>query len=183
MGITNPNLAGHPNPDPIKIAELDAARIPVEVSPEPIRGEVGGSAIGRLGPFAFERAWYYWMVDGLVPLRMAEWLYADPIGKTDVRVEGHCGCPAPDGCHLVWRNPTTGAHVHARFNERGENEQEKWERWVAEDPDLASDVKIEWADDPAASGAEAFVDGYHIDSAAGLRLFADATRAFGLAPD
>jgi hypothetical protein len=45
--------------------------------------------------FIFCRAWYYWIVTGFVPLHVAEELYADPIGKKDVRVSGHCGCPAP----------------------------------------------------------------------------------------
>jgi hypothetical protein len=45
--------------------------------------------------FVFCRAWYYWVVIGLVPLYVANELYENPIGKKDVRVSGHCGCPSP----------------------------------------------------------------------------------------
>lgn len=46
--------------------------------------------------FSFRRAWYYWVVVGYVPLYVAEELYNDPVGKKDVRVEGHCACPPPE---------------------------------------------------------------------------------------
>jgi hypothetical protein len=46
--------------------------------------------------FRFRRAWYYWMVSGYVPLNVAMEMYADPVGKKDIRVDGHCGCPSPD---------------------------------------------------------------------------------------
>jgi hypothetical protein len=60
------------------------------------KGEVPYHIIGVLGDTTFKRAWYYWMVKCMVPLEVAEKMYEDPIGKKDVRVSGHCGCPPPN---------------------------------------------------------------------------------------
>jgi len=89
------NLAGNADCD-VQI-ERELIRCGIEV----IRGEktnreVSSSIIGKLGEFEFVRAWYYWTVRGNVPLEVARELYADPVGKTDVRVAGHCGCPPPE---------------------------------------------------------------------------------------
>ncbi len=35
------------------------------------------------------------MVNGPVPLEVAELLYADPVGRTDIRAAGHAGAPPP----------------------------------------------------------------------------------------
>lgn len=60
--------------------------------------EVPYSVIGRLNGFEFHRAWYYWIVFGRsVPFEIAKMLYEDPIGRTDIRVNGDCECPAPAG--------------------------------------------------------------------------------------
>lgn len=61
------------------------------------KSEVPYHVIGNLGDgkFIFKRAWYYWMVRGNVPLKIANKLYENPIGARDVRVAGHCGCPPP----------------------------------------------------------------------------------------
>jgi len=62
------------------------------------KSEVPYHVIGNIGDgkFIFKRAWYYWMVSGNVPLKIANKLYKDPIGQKDVRVVGHCGCPPPN---------------------------------------------------------------------------------------
>ncbi len=116
------NLAGDERANESITDELEAAGI--ERVAIDRHGEVPATIGGRLGAFTFRRAWYYWMVEGPMPLEVARRLYADPIGVADVRVAGHCGCPPPD----------------------------------------------EWAED-------GFVLDYHIDSAVGLRLFADAVRS------
>lgn len=61
------------------------------------KSEVPYHIIGNIGDgkFIFKRAWYYWMISGNVPLKIAKKLYENPIGKRDVRVYGHCGCPPP----------------------------------------------------------------------------------------
>lgn len=61
------------------------------------RSEVPFHIIGKLGGFEFERDWYYWRVRGKVPKKIAKKMYKDQIGKEDIRVGGHCGCPPPKG--------------------------------------------------------------------------------------
>jgi len=91
------NLAGNRECDDIIKTELDAAEIPVVVNEQGRNGgEVSYLLIGRLGPFEFRRAWYYWMVEGPVPLKVAQEMYAHKNGCRDVRVSGHCGCPPPE---------------------------------------------------------------------------------------
>lgn len=87
-------------------------------------GQFGASLGGQLGPFVFERFWYYWEVRGDVPAKMAAELWADPLGRRDVRANGYASNHDPAGRH-VYR--------------------------------------------------------YHIDSEAGLRLFADTVRRHGFA--
>lgn len=45
--------------------------------------------------FTFTRAWYYWRVNGYVPLDIAVEMYENPNGRKDIRANGHCGCPPP----------------------------------------------------------------------------------------
>lgn len=89
------NLAGVKECDLFIERELARARIALEACGEH-RGEVPYRMIGRLGPIEFRRAWTYWVARGTVPLEVARQLYADPVGSTDIRVAGHCGCPAPE---------------------------------------------------------------------------------------
>lgn len=89
------NLAGNADCDRYIERELTRARIEV-VRGERMDTEVPASITGKFGDFTFKRAWYYWMVDGNVPLTVAEELYDDPVGKEDVRVRGHSGCPPPE---------------------------------------------------------------------------------------
>ncbi len=89
------NLAGDENCDEFIARELSRSRINAVQGKRSCR-EVPASITGKLGPFTFTRAWYYWMVSGPTPLAVAKELYADPVGRADVRVEGHCGCPAPE---------------------------------------------------------------------------------------
>lgn len=89
------NLAGRDDADKFIRRELERARVPVEET-QRHTGEVSYSLIGRLGNFVFIRAWYYWVVKGPMPIELAEELYADPVGQTDIRVAGHAGCPPPE---------------------------------------------------------------------------------------
>ncbi len=88
------NLAGDKYCDTKIRRELERARIPVK---EVTRAhtEVPYSLIGVLGDFQFHRAWYYWVVEGPVGLEVAEKMYEDPVGHTDIRVGGDAGCPPP----------------------------------------------------------------------------------------
>lgn len=89
------NLAGNKDCDLFVADELRRARIE---SGECVcqTGEVPSLLQGNIGEIRFLRAWTYWTARGPVPISIARQLYADPVGMTDVRVAGHCGCPAPE---------------------------------------------------------------------------------------
>lgn len=55
--------------------------------------------------FAFARQWYYYTATGYVPMDVAIELYEHPIGRKDVRVQGHCGCPDPREYAPVQKGP------------------------------------------------------------------------------
>jgi hypothetical protein len=94
------NLAGNNNCDTFIKKELKLAGVPVVHVYFEHPHEVPFTVIGKLGDFTFRRAWYYWVVNGPVPMSVAIELYNNPIGRKDIRVDGHCGCPAPDEwCH------------------------------------------------------------------------------------
>jgi len=91
------NLAGNKECDGYIRVELTKAFIPiVEVERDPVHYEVPFTLMGKLGDFEFRRLWYYWSVKGPVTLAAAQEMYANPNGVRDVRVAGHCGCPAPE---------------------------------------------------------------------------------------
>ena len=89
------NLAGRKDCDEYIRRELERCRIDI-VEVELTRSEVPYTLEGRLGDFEFRRAWYYWVVRGSVPLEVAQEIYADPVGHTDIRVAGNAGCPPPE---------------------------------------------------------------------------------------
>lgn len=166
------NLAGVDDCDRYIRDELTRARIPI-VDGQKSTGEVPYTLTGKLGDIVFRRAWYYWVADGPVPLALALELYADPVGKTDVRVDGHCGCPPPEH-PWVARYDSAGKRIALDVGETeraqfrglisgGHLTQEQFDahRWV--DSDAERD----------AVSARAVVETYHIDTEVGLRLFAD----------
>jgi len=61
-----------------------------------IQSEVPYHIVGKYNQFIFERAWYYYVVNGNVPLEVAKELYSNPIGRIDIRVGGDCSCPPPN---------------------------------------------------------------------------------------
>jgi hypothetical protein len=166
------NLAGVPEADDDIRLELEKAIIPA-VSVSLTRSEVPYTLIGKLGEFEFRRAWYYWIATGNVPLEVAKELYADPIGKKDIRVSGHCGCPPPEDPWLKY--VTEDGYELIRESER--------EQWYAVFKDKADsylqEKKLRFSSDRAAEG-KASVDCYHIDTMEGLRLFADTLRKYRL---
>lgn len=151
----------------------ELTRCGIDVIEGPLnKGEVRTHLEGRLGAFTFTRAWYYWVVRGLVPLKVAEELYVDPVGRTDIRVVGHCGCPPPEAPWTSRINPATGRTVVTA---------EKWndpiyERHTAIKAIRDRDYEIEESPPQGAI----FVTSYHIDSELGLFIFAQALRRHGL---
>jgi hypothetical protein len=109
----------------------------------------------KLGSFHFYRNWYYWVAEGDVPLTLAEKMYADPVGKKDVRCGGHCGCPPPasEATRYLGRQPILATK----------------EREAVLDmmPDKVGEYH--YSDNP--NVGTAYVTAYHIDSQEGLNLF------------
>lgn len=70
------------------IQKVPTERNNIEVIPYSIKGQ--------LSYFEFTRAWSYWVVKGKMPLKVAIEMYETEIGKKDIRVAGHCGCPHPE---------------------------------------------------------------------------------------
>lgn len=170
------NLAGNERCDDFILKELDRARIEVVHGPRSNR-EVAASITGRLGQFVFTRAWYCWIAKGPMPLNVAELLYADSVGRTDIRVAGHCGCPPPEDPWLTYRTddgkeawPAEEEQKILDMNSRHSFMAESWE---------SLKQGIVFAEDRSAAG-RAFVESYHIDTEVGLRLFADTVRQHGL---
>ena len=88
------NLAGRADCDLYIREELERARIPA-VEIQRLDTEVPYAVVGQLGELTFRRGWRYWVVNGPVPIEVAEELYKDPVGKTDIRVAGNAGSPPP----------------------------------------------------------------------------------------
>jgi len=90
--------------------------------------------------FVFVRRWSYWSVTGYVPLDTAVKMYRDPIGKRDVRVAGHCGCPPPE----EWILPklVAGQEVVTNYHIDSQEGLNLFVRSVVEDK-LVNDRRIE----------------------------------------
>jgi hypothetical protein len=84
------NLAGNKLCDAYIIEELCLAGIPIVYSNDISDSEVSYSCTGELNGFRFQRAWYYWVVIGNMPLLYAKELY-DNYKDLNIRVIGHCG--------------------------------------------------------------------------------------------
>lgn len=118
----------------------------------------------------------YWVVKGLVPLDVAQILYADPVGKTDIRVDGHCGCPAPEPPWTTLRMPD-GTELLTL------DDKEQLEATKHLNPDFYEDYmkQFSFSDDPEVRAkAKCYVEMYHIDTEIGLRVFIDHLRWFNL---
>lgn len=158
------NLAGDKNCDEQIENELRRCGIEAVSVERSSRNEVPYSVMGKLGNFVFTRQWYYWAVEGNVPLSVAQELYADPVGKTDIRVNGDAGRTPPEGRGLTYLN----GEGNRLFP-------------LSEKPNSLEyvDKDIRFVENPSAEG-QAFVTSYHIDSEIGLRLFADTLKRHSL---
>ena len=161
--------------------ELEGAGISVVRAPIPHpHPEVHTHVTGLLGEIVFRRAWYYWCVDCWIPYAVALEMWNDPLGKKDVRVGGHCGCPSPLEYGTQWVNADTGKDIlHTR-------EKTQCEAVVNSRTDgmlFEISKKIlnenEFADAPSeAAKLHGFVDSYHIDSYEGLKLFVATVKKY-----
>jgi hypothetical protein len=166
------NLKGDEGCD--KCIERELTRCRIEV----VRGErstrdVPASITGKLGAFMFSRAWYYWVVEGPMPLDVAMKLWADPVGKTDIRSGGHCCCLSPeeygtdyfdaDGKRLCSDPDGKEAAKCVEFISRG-----------ILPADSCDDIRF--VPDKRVGYARAEVRSYHVDSELGLYILAEAIR-------
>jgi len=159
------NLAGANDCD--RYIEQELRRCGIEaVRVERTNTKVPYTIMGKFGDFVFIRGWSYWVVKGNMPLAIAQELYADEVGKTDVRVVGNCGCPPPEGVWVTY------------IDENGVKLFPSSKKPV-NDPNLVAAVErsgeYRFVDDPATSG-QAVIDSYHIDTEVGLRFFADTLK-------
>lgn len=172
------NLAGREDCDVYIEKELTRARVEV-VRGERRDHEVPASITGRSGPFTFTRAWYYWVVEGKVPLTVAKELYADPVGKTDIRVAGHCGCPAPEAPWLEWYDKEGRQLITMKEAAKACRDGSK-SKFIADAINgFLHDQSKRFVHNLTEEG-EAFVTSYHIDTEVGLRLFVDTIKKHGL---
>ena len=161
------NLAGSKDSDIHCAAELTTAGIEIVPVEKPY-GEPQTKLTGKLGGITFRRAWYYWAATGRVPLDVARRLYEDPIGRRDVRVAGFAGNTPPEP---PWVEYFDG-DVMVILDPDGQEEAE-WDR-LAKKGLLRSISKPRFA--KTTDGLQGYITTYHIDTAEGLRLFADAVR-------
>ena len=130
---------------------------------------------GILNGFEFRFQNYYWVVTGKMPLSVAEKIYADPLGKAHVRAGGHCmkECPTkhiemPDVFWVKWQEslglePLTPDNVF-RLMKAGKSVVDTYNSESLKALKVAQEIGI------------AYVELYHVDSLAGLRLIADYIR-------
>ena len=164
------NLAGgQPDlVDEILRHELRDAGVPA-VETDRSKGEVPYSVVGRLGAFEFRRLWYYWAVEGRAPLAVANELYAADTDRV-VRAGGCAGGNDPEK-ETERLGPDGRKAVRAA----------EWDKFVADCQRFELDYSGHISDtDPSAQPISEFVGAYHIDTAAGLRLFVDTIRKHGL---
>jgi hypothetical protein len=172
------NLAGDPKCDSSIIDELQAAGVE-RVKGEKTGREVDASVSGKLGSFTFRRAWYYWVVEGPTPLHVAEEMYKNPIGRTEVRCGGHCGCPAPADYGVAHYDAAGKMLLPLDGPDYKLIQAKPWSAGLA---DILAGVeqKCRFVENPRLEATSSIVDCYHIDSAEGLRLFVDTIRKYGL---
>jgi hypothetical protein len=171
---TNPNLAGRPDAEYIVHQELERCGIPV-IEEDHTRNEVSVKIAGKLGDFHFERAWYYWIVSGKVPLKIAKEIYDNPIGKTDIRAGGDCGCEEPTEDNYFVNSYDKDGKL---LLDRRPEEDEMWDKIIEKDPELGE--KTRRVDDKIKYTDKIFVENYDIDSELGLYIFVETLKKHNL---
>lgn len=142
--------------------ELNQAGIPIVAHEEMLNTEPITNLSGQLGSFTFTRAWYYWIVGGLVPLETAKKLYQNPIGRKDIRVAGHCGCPPPE----EWIKPSEEVQeqIQLQLGYRDDMDiKDKIDFWLNKNNQKKFNEECK--------KYPQYVHWYHIDSQEGLNLF------------
>ena len=126
--------------------ELMAAEIPVLKLPQYMNGEVKTEYIGVLNGFKFYRAWRYWVCEGDMPLKIAEYIYKN-YKNMNIRAGGNGDNIEP--CRVA-HNPV-------------------YEKEVAEKLKEGLDAALNVIDDKS---LPRYVYFYHIDTTEGLYTLA-----------
>lgn len=133
----------------------------------------GTPIVGQLGKFTFRFQNYYWVVDGPMPLEAALKLYADPIGKTDIRCGGHCGALPPEEYGADYFDSDGNELFSDPDGKELATMQGLIERGCL--PAASMDGK-RFVPDKRVGYARAEVRCYHVDSELGLYILANAIR-------
>lgn len=162
------NLAENRGCDEVITRELIRAGIPSFVLPQAVKEEVPYRVYGLLHGLKFTRAWYYWRVEGFIPLEVAEILYEDPV-YSDIRANGDAGGPSP--LQAMKRVTPEGKVV------LDPKEWKELVKWAKQDPrfDLSRSIAANPFETPVAYALPC-VGNFHIDSELALRVFADAVK-------
>lgn len=171
------NLAGVEDCDKTIIAELLKVGVTAANVPDKTHPEVKSKYEGRLHGWKFSRQWYYWSIycenafeDGL------DIKYASPMHALDhrnIRLAGHCGCPAPDDGFWMEKFDTEGKSLI---------KQKEWDECEekSKTSDMYKDVfakfqkeymPVENPVEYAKKNGRLVASSYHIDSQEGLELF------------
>jgi len=155
------NLAGNPKATDVVLSELTRCGISSQHI-DPV-GEVPSAAMGVLGKFTFRRKWHYYRVEGPVPVSVAWELYDNPVGKQDIRVCCHCGCPAPTPEWVIYRT-LDGKLVRPLAI------REKLAEWMK--PEELEEIVF----DDDTSDYQGCIETYDIDSELGLYIFVETLK-------
>lgn len=164
------NLAGLLENNPYINLELSLAGI--LIAQENGRGEVQSKFVGYLGDaceFKFTRAWSYWVVDGNVPLDIANELYVNPEARKYVRSGGDCGCRPPE----TWASWIT-------IDLKEVFDKDELDKIKSDDmkESLLNNSNFKFVKGDPSKIAQQYITCYHIDTWEGLKLFADKIKEF-----
>ena len=170
------NLAGNVDATEICTEELERCGIPiVPLLGNP--GEVPSTIMGKLGPFTFERYWYYWVARGPVPIKLARELYGTKVGMRDIRAGGSDRSGNDPDAEANWYLVDDRELVHDPKGDQAKS-------WEALTGTIIYQERLKYCytstppkDSPEAKG---FVESYHIDSELGLYMFVEALKRAGL---
>jgi len=164
------NLAGVQSCDKVILDELTIAKVPGVIRlPGRLHNEVPAGVIAHFEhggqQYTLHRAWYYWVVNGLVLFHTAKKFYEDPEGRKNIRVAGHCACPPPE----EWANWYIGGERILSLSDEVELKRLKIPTEGYTFTDCPQNVP----------GAVFAVEGYHIDSQLGLCRFIEILTGAG----
>ena len=159
---------------------LKAAKIPKVNMDFWEKADLYKKTLGNLGPYTFSNIGHgYWIAKGYIPKPVADEIYADPLGKMDVRLDGHCCCVSPDDDGGIWIK---------YFDEEGnvlvpDNQEKDYMYWANKEDNTGKHFRdklqiMKFV--PDVRVGIGFANFYHIDSVAGLRLYADTIRKYSL---